>query len=278
MRQLVRTNNYSFELNIDRETTGPLSKYILTVGSTENPCLHAIIPLKPTNSNDVQRFYSFIKYATLPNIDALHDCLYEKVSNNYMRKYSFGKEMLGAVIRVITNLSELRHITHIQLTDKSYMPCNRPFNDTLDLITYSIALYGQTWYESNFGAIQYPEGNPRLQIYDQAITKYVSAATKDALLFDDLYAYISVRNEYATKHISEHLGDIRKKYQDAKTLPEFFVALSRSLEPTNRCRFFKTWLEQFIAERIPINRTWFIAIRRMTGAGHRRTRRKVLRN
>jgi hypothetical protein len=254
MKQIVRTDHYSFELNIEKETTGPLSKYILTVGSAEKPCLHAIIPLKPENNNDVQRFYTLIKYATLTNIDALYECF-------YMKKHSFGKEMLESVIRVITNIRELSHITHIQLTDKSYMPCNRPFNDTLDLITYSIALYGKTWYEAKFRAIQYPEDNPRLQIYDEAITKYLSPATKDTLLFDELYAYISVRNEYATKHISEHLGDIRKRYEHASTLPEFFIALSKSLEPTNRGRFFKTWLEHFIAERIPINRTWFIPIR-----------------
>lgn len=276
MKHLANPEYYRFEIDIRKEVAGPLNRYILKVGSDEQPCLHAIIPLKPDRNNNIERFYNFIKYATLPNIDALHECLYEDVSEEYFRKHSFGKEMLQSVIRIIKNISEFKHITHIQLTDKSYIPCNRALNDTLDLITYSIALYGQTWYESNFSAIQYPEMNETrvklLKDYDEAIKEYTSTITKEALLFNELYVYISVKNEYATKHVTDNLAKIQKMYDDAKILPEFFITLSKSLEPTNKCRFFKTWLEHFIAERIPINRTWYIPIKRMTGSG-RRTRK-----
>lgn len=285
MKRIITTEHYTFELDIRKDTTGPISTYILTVGDKEKPCLNAIIPLKPIKTNNQEKFYNFIKYATLPNIEALHECLYENVTNKYFETYSFGVEMLQSLIRTIKNIKEFEHITHIKLTDKSYIPCNRALNDTLDLITYNIALYGKTWYELNFSATAFPDINTNInnnnsnatneeyKNYRNAIKKYLSATTKDKTTFDELHAFISINNKYASAYINDHLGNIKNLYDESKTFPDFFIKLSKQIERTNKCRFFKTWLEDFIASRIPIRRTWYIPIRRSGKSGGFKTRK-----
>lgn len=164
MKHIVITDHYTFDIDIKKETSGPIDTYVLQVGDAEKPCLHAIVPLKPKRNNNYQRFYNLIRHATLPNIEALRECLSENVSDKYFRDHSFGKEMLYALIRVITNIPEFRHITYIKLTDASYIPCNRKLNDNLDLITYNIALYGVTWYEANFNATAFPDTSSKEEV------------------------------------------------------------------------------------------------------------------
>ncbi len=54
MKHKAVTDHYTFDVDIKKETTGPINKYVIQVGNDEKPCLHAIVPLKPKRNNNYQ--------------------------------------------------------------------------------------------------------------------------------------------------------------------------------------------------------------------------------
>jgi hypothetical protein len=143
----------------------------------------------------------------------------------------------------------------------------------LDLYTYSLALYGKTWYEKTFGAVQIP-ANER---YDAAVASYMTERIKDTFpSFEHLRYYIGTYdNSFADNWIADHNDEITALFENAETFPEFFQALSKRIPKSDKCKFFKTWLEFFVYERIDSLRTRFILLR---GRRHRRSKmRKTIR-
>jgi hypothetical protein len=254
--QVVRTEHYAFELKIGIDK-GTITNCVLLVGDERRPCLHLIIPVRTSNN----RLVSKMTTATLPNLEGLRECLSEEVANDYFRKNSFPKEMLRHIIRMMKVM--FPHITRINLSDMSYIPCNRLEGDKLDLFTYSLALYGKTWYEINFGAVQ---NSPK---YSAAINAYLGEKPID---FENWYSLVKTYNLYAKYWIDQTYNQIKDLFETSQTYPEFYQALSKLIGFSDKCKVFNGWLLQFMIQRIPNSRSWHIPLRQSQRGGRKRTR------
>lgn len=185
----------------------------------------------------------------MPSVDSSRYCLSQDVSDEYFKKYSFAREMLHKVIAMIKKV--FPHIKEIRLTDASFIPCNRPEGDILDLFTYNIALYGKTWYEMHFGAKQ------RSEAYDKALAEYLKEQPTD---FEGWLSEIEMQNTFAFDWIEDRYEEIRNLYVGSRTYPDFYEKLSKMMEFTEKCRFFKTWLVEFMMKRVPDHRSWYIPL------------------
>lgn len=250
-KYLVKTPHYQFVLQVNERTT-PYHSMSLFVGPNEKQvCLDLQIMFPDNDERLLQAMNPSI--ATLSKIEALEECSYLEVSESYMDKFSFGKEIIYAVISII--LTNIPHIKSIKLNDKSYIPCNRSYRETLDLPTYYIALYGKTWYESNFNA--YINQKDKYEKYREDVTLYCSEDLKKSIAFSELALLPTIHtNAYAESKFHENYAEYEKQYINAKTLPDFFKQINKNLSRKERCKFFKAWLEQFIESKITICRDW----------------------
>jgi hypothetical protein len=244
------TLHYKFELRL-LETLTPLHKFTFYVGTKETPCLEGSIILENNSKNN--RLNSMTHSASLIKIDALQECSLEDISDEYMAKYSFGKELLDSILFFIN--SQFPSIKRISLNDASYIPCLRNKHDTLDLLIYSIALYKKTWYEEKVNA--YIEPKEKYDKYRQQVELYGSAQTKNTFTFIDIYKLV-VHYDFAKEIFDTHYKDFEKDFKMSETLPEFFRIISRKIPREMKCRFFKDWLTTFISSMIHIERTWYI--------------------
>ena len=130
------TPHYKFELRLKEHVSNYHSFYFI-VGDRAKPCLEGNITLENLSKNE--RYSSFEYTAKLIKIDALQECSLQDITEDYMEKHSFGKEMIDAILFFIN--SQFPLIKTISLDDASYIPCIRESSDTLDLLVYYIALY-----------------------------------------------------------------------------------------------------------------------------------------
>jgi hypothetical protein len=245
----VKTPNFSYILNI-KEQTSPFHTIEFTVGGSQEsqkPYLEASLFL-PDNDSRVQ---SIINTCTLHKIDAIERCALE-----YDEDKSFGTELLYSFINIVT--VNYPHITTIKLDDASYIPCNRADGDTLDLLTYSIALYGKTWYEIKAGA-RLPSDTQR-DLYEKNIKKFIDPETKSNIPFSEMLSHM-LSTSTGREFIGNNIPTYETMYEQSKTLPEFFTTLSKKIPKHMKCKFFKGWLEYFIGLHVFIGRDWLINIR-----------------
>jgi hypothetical protein len=217
------------------------------------------------SSNERMRSFGFGETAHIDRIDAIVECAREQLTDDYLEKYSMGQEMLKAIIDYIK--VKYTHIKHISLNDKSYMPCDRTSGITLDLLSYSIAKYGKTWYEMNFNA--YPR---RSKQYTKEIQYYISPKAKDQLSFTSLLQQIILRNNFAETILFTEIDKYITMYETSKTFPDFFKAISNDIPRVDRCNFFKGWLEVFIQSYVNYDRDWIIDVGQKGGKTRRRRR------
>ncbi len=245
-----QTAHYSFQMNITKKED-TLIRYHFIVGNSNKPCLEGNITLpNPTAAND--RFSAIEPEAFLDKIDALEECALEDITSEYMAKHSFGKEMLDAIVFFLN--SQFPQIKTVKLSDKSYIPCNRVTEDTLDLLTYSIALYKKTWYEDRIDAYMVPA--ERYTQYHKEIEDYASKEYKNSIPFE-LFLHKYVRKPYANDMLNDNFESYNHMYETSETFPEFFQKLSRTIPRNEKCKFFKGWLEQFIYSKIKLwDRMW----------------------
>jgi hypothetical protein len=189
--------------------------------------------------------------------------------------------MLNAVMDEIRTSFSFVH--YLKLHDTSYIPCDGD-HDTLDLLFYNIALHKKTWYEQSFNAYFIPHDD--YIKYKCAIEKYASPETKESYSWERFYTKVfSTINAYAKSILRTHNDEIELMYESAKTFPDFFIALSNFIPRTDKCKFFKDWLEMFLKDDMKIKneRTWYIdlyPLEKSILSGGRRiraTRRKKLR-
>jgi hypothetical protein len=242
----VKTPNFSYILHV-KEKTSPFHTIEFTVGESQKPCLDASLFL-PDNDSRVQ---SIINTCTLHKIDAIEQCALE-----YDQDKSFGTELLYSFINIVT--VNFPHINTIKLSDASYIPCNRDDGDTLDLLTYSIALYGQTWYEIKAGA-RLPPGKLR-DLYESNIKTFIDPKTKSNISFSELLSHM-LSTSIGREVIGNDILAYEIIYEEKKTLPDFFTALSKKIPKHMKCKFFKGWLEYFIGLHVYVGRDWLIDIR-----------------
>lgn len=266
--EVIHTPHYSFNLKIT-EQTDPIHKVTLSIG--DDKCLETTIPMPPTNERMLA--FGIGKIAHIHQIDALLECAMEQITEDYFEKYSMGQEMLQAIIDYIKK--HYKHIKHISLNDKSYIPCNRKAGITLDLLSYSIAKYGKTWYELKFNA--YPRMSKQ---YAKEIQAYTSQKAKEQLPFMNLIHQIAFHNNYAGTILFKDIDKYTAMYDKSNTLPDFFSVLSNDIPKADRCNFFKKWLEIFIYSYVKYDRDWIINIVQTGGKTHRtrKQRRKYKTN
>jgi hypothetical protein len=136
------------------------------------------------------------------------------------------------------------------------MPCNRALDDTLDMLTYSVALYGKTWYEIKVHA--YLSDPAKQTQYNEEVARYMSTKFKksfnaDAFLIEKMKLS---PNMYIQNELRKRYDEIKSLFIKAETFPQFFKSLRDTISETQKCKFFKDWLQSFISEHITIHRTW----------------------
>ena len=266
--KLVTTNHYKFNIVI-QERLMPHSFYFI-VGNKKYPCLDFYVLM-----SDVPEFLKdSIHIASLGNVKVLEECAVNDITTNYLEKHSFGKELIQSAIIIIRR--NFKHIKLMKLTDESYIPCKRADNETLDLLTYSIALYGKTWYEKTFNAFFEPK--EKYEKYLIEIHTYMSKEFKASYSFEDFLKIIFTNtNEFAKDLVYSNLDSYKSMFESSKTLPIFFSKLSKSLKSEEKCKFFKHWLENIIYKWIPsLNREWIFEIEKVLIGGKRTRKNKKL--
>lgn len=247
-----KTPHYSFQMEIIQNKKTVYNSYYFIVGNKQSPCLEGSINLETTTNNE--RYKQYENTASLDKIDALTECSLEDTSTEYQNNYSFGRELLDTIIFFIN--SQFPQIKTIKLTDMSFIPCNRNQNDILDLLSYSIALYGQTWYEKNANA--YIKPNEKYELYRNQVKKYMDKKTKTDMDFEYFYNIILNKNMYAKELVNENYENYENIFKESETFPDFFSKINKLIKKEEKCRFFKSWLYDFIESQILIERTWYI--------------------
>jgi len=261
MEQRIHTEHFTFDLLVkDNYFRGTHFSQYLELGKKEKPCLSLTIPT--AESIEIRRYENY-NIAGLSNIESLYECVIGMSYNNF-KKHSFGKELLNWTIEYIR--TKFPHIEFLELTDESAIPCNREINDKLDLLSYSIALYGKTWYELKFNAII--QNKEKYDIYRREVESYISAKMVDW----DTFSLNKMNNQYVREALIANEEIYKTMYESSKTYPEFFNKVSKYVGD-NKCKFFKGWLQNFIEAYVNISKRWAIPIRSIGGARKSRKRK-----
>ena len=69
--------------------------------------------------------------------------------------------------------------------------------------------------------------------------------------------YIS-RYRYPKSIFDSNIELYKKLYDLSDTFLDFFIKLNKIVDKKEKCKFFKSWLYDFIASKILIERTWYI--------------------
>lgn len=242
----VRTPHFSFVLRVEAYP-GIAPKHKLFVGDEKGPCLEATVFMASVDSLYEPHI------CILHQIDALEECAQQDVKSN---SASLGLELLYAFINILK--TNYPHVTHISLRDASYIPCNRRLQDTLDLLSYDIALYGKTWYEMHAGA--HLPTLSKQQRYEKEIATFLSNEAKSEYTFHNLLAFINKHNDFAFRQMQTKATEYEEAYKEAKCFSDFFRILKRDVDKQDVCRFFKEWLELFVQKWVRIERDWVIPI------------------
>ena len=171
------TPHYQFEMSLT-ERKGILHTYHFLVGDVAKPCLEGFVNLESTNN----RLRHSANTAHLTKIDALQECSLNDISDEYMATNSFGSELLDTVLFFIN--SQFPSVETVSFTDTSYIPCIRESNETVDLLTYSVALYKKTWYEEKINA--YIKPKEKYDAYRQQVERYASKERKSGMHYEDI--------------------------------------------------------------------------------------------
>jgi hypothetical protein len=255
----VETQHYVFKMHVSEDPT--IHSVSIHVGDDKKPCLLLNITTPSSHDEVNERFTDVYNntcsIARLSKIEALAECANGEVTSNYMEKYSFGYEMLQALIFIV--MKNYPFVKKVQLNDKSYIPCNRAFNDTVDLNTYSIAMHGITWYEKVLNA--YIEDATTYAEYKSQIANYVSKENKNQSTFDTIAHEITKNGiMFAKQQLHKHYNKWRVDFENAKTFPEFFKTIVADVAYNEKCMLFKEWLEAFIGSQVTIHREWVFDI------------------
>jgi hypothetical protein len=246
-----QTAHYNFQLTLKETTNKYYRGFYFFVGNKEDPCLEGDIRLECLINNI--RYKESEYTAFFHKINALTECAQNDITDEYLQKYSFGQELLDAIVFYMN--AKFNKINNVRLVDTSYIPCGRKNQDQLDLLTYSIALYKKTWYEERLNAYMLP--NENYINYRRQVEIYASKETKNNMPFD-LFLEIHLRNEYSKDIIYNNYDLYENLYKISETFPEFFQKISRTIQRENKCKFFKGWLEKFIANYVSLgDRVWY---------------------
>lgn len=251
----VSTTHYKFDMFVEHKIKHIYSITFL-IGSKSNPCLDAEIKVENRTGNT--RINIQINKGIIYSLASNKSCaLDEHITEDYMTQHSMGREILEAILYYIR--TNYHAITQITLNDMSYISCSPA--ESLDLITYSIALYGKTWYEQKMGA--YIENKQKYVMYRARVERYMSKETKASLSWIDMLGKMTPKpkNMYMDEMLQEHAAKWEELFNTSETLPVFFIELSKHIPRAKKCAFFKGWLEVMINSYVsPIERGWMIEV------------------
>jgi hypothetical protein len=254
----IKTAHYQMKMTVTEDAS--VHTITLQIGDDSRPCLLVNITTPGVLDDDERKkeFYDISsKTARLSNIEALIECAQNDITQDYFDENSLGVEILHAVNFIL--LAKFPFVKRVALNDKSYIPCNRDFDETLDLLSYSVALNGFTWYERTLNARIVDD--KKWKEYTDSAYKYVSKEFKNTIKFEEIEKKIIVDGTlYAKQQLATHARDWGIYFENAETLPDFFRKVSDSIGRKNKCKFFKGWLESFIGTKVNINRDWVFDI------------------
>lgn len=270
----VKTQHYTFHLHIRKTIHKEITTYIILVGDEQRPCLEVLLHNFTPGYEINSRRLDSINTAHLANVKSLEECVEDAVSNDYYAEHSIGKELLDYIIQLLKRVS---HIKHLTLSDQSQIPCNRkdPF-DQLDLLLYSVAMYGETWYERFYNA--YMKKPSDYERYKREVAHYISPEFKRTYDFETFYQYImNMKNPFTTKIIDPQYETVKAYYDSSDTFPKFFKKLNTIIPRKDKCRFYNTWLTTFISTNVHISRDWVIDLysTKIKRGGTRSLRKRV---
>lgn len=243
------TPHYQFEMSLT-ERKGILHTYHFLVGDVAKPCLEGFVNLESTNN----RLRHSANTAHLTKIDALQECSLNDISDEYMATNSFGSELLDTVLFFIN--SQFPSVETVSFTDTSYIPCIRESNETVDLLTYSVALYKKTWYEEKINA--YIKPKEKYDAYRQQVERYASKERKSGMHYEDILQLVRKGSAFSRDYFEKNHEALELCFAKSDTLPDFFKEISRLVPRKDKCAFFKEWLQSFIYSEIMIDRTWYV--------------------
>jgi hypothetical protein len=247
MDYIIKTEHYTFKLHVE-DVYSPIHMRRFTIGDDKGLCLEASLLMPDVD----ERFAADIHICNIAQIHALGTCILEPAESDA----NIGQEILYAFINIIN--ANYNHITHITLRDASYIPCNRTIGETLDLLSYNIAIYGKSWYEMKLGA--YIDNQEEYVRYKEGLAQYTSIDVKRAVQWESFYANIAKANIFAAKTIGNNINLFRNIFETAKTWPECIETMKKHISKENKCKFFKSWLEKFIYSYVPEKRDWILSI------------------
>lgn len=247
MNYSLNTQNYLFQLHVE-DIQSPIHIRRFTIGDEKGLCLEASIIME-----DADERFAFDKHiCNVAQLDALESCLLEQSDTDA----GLGTEILYGFINVLK--ANYPHITHLTLRDASYVPCNRLNGETLDLLTYNIAIYGKTWYEMVLGA--YISNSSSKTKYEEGIKQFESEKAKANYTWEKLYVHIARNNVYAAEKIQSKLESFKKIFEESKNWSMCFEQMKKEVPKEDKCKFFKTWLEKFVYSYVPEYRDWTVNI------------------
>jgi len=250
----VKTTHYETKLTVIEDPS--IHSVVLLMGDERKPSLLANI-ITPGSNAENDRMKEWCddesKTAKLSNLESVYDCIHNDITQNYFDKHSFGIELLYALTFILTD--KFPFVNKVRLNDTSYIPYNRDPVETIDLLIYSIALYGITWYEKMLHACI--DNKEYFDNYNEKLDFYVSPAAKKALNFDSMAKkIIGGGSMFAKQQLSIHMEKWEHCFNISSTLPDFLQKIAKDIGQKNKCEFFKGWLEGFISSYIPIYREW----------------------
>jgi hypothetical protein len=227
------------------------------IGSSSDPCLSLSIY---TQQTEIPIPDKMKKIASLSKIKKIEGCIIDFNEEIY-NKYSFTKELLYFIKKYIK--INYPYIEEISLTDESIIPCS--IDEELDLMSYSIAFYGKTWYEINFNAKI--ENSSKKEAYEKAIQKYKSKELKKEFTWEHFYNIIILKHSapYVSNMMENIYSEIENRFKNSETFPEFFGKIKPLYPENKKCIFYKTWLKRFIFTYVPEERNWLISLEQQGG-------------
>ena len=245
---LLKTPHFEADLHLHEvlDESEEVEVVYFHVGEKESQQLSGAILLKEEKGDSI----------FLNNIHILHQSALEDIKTGYATRERFGTEVIQAFFSYVrTNYPSVRTA---KFKDESHFQCRNESDDTHDVLIYSIALYGFTWYEKRLGAYTLPKES--YHNYKVQLETYVSEDTKAALEWPYVYYHMGISSSYVDRARRIHGKFFEESYNLSKTLPEFFHMISTVVPTHERCWFFRYWLNRVINLYVDIDRWWYVDI------------------
>lgn len=245
-----QTPHYQFQMTLQKSMKNQHRQYFY-VGDKKNPCLQASVVLEKTNGNTNNK-KSKEQSAHLQIFQPRIECVVGNITNDKYSKYNFCSELIEAFTFFMN--SQFEPIKCVKITDTMVLHCDNSQKSSLDMLTYFIALNKKTWYEEQVNAYLIPK--EKQDAYRAKVDEYALKETKTVLSFQELSEFISKQNPQASHEIKEKETQ-ETTWNESSTLPDFFNKICQIIPQNDICKFFDTWLRQFISAKIPISREWY---------------------